>query len=260
MGFPDVPRVIYKRNPLDEVICQLRFPAILKLDLEPPATFQDALRGKFPFYRQKSSIGLPPGMPKELEAVFAKDLRGGMPQSHEFTSRDEQWGLTLTRDFLALTCRSYRKWEEFKAYLAMAFNALEACYSPSFLTRIGLRYRDVIQPSKLGLAGDWATLLNPWIAGPLTQLSAGEVEQTSAELCVLLEDGVSRVRAAHGLAPHEKSQELCYIIDADFFDERQTEITDAFTRLDFLNRQSRLFFRWCIKEKLHESMEPEPIS
>ena len=38
-------RCIYRRSPLIEVICQLRFPAILRIDAQAPAQFQEAIRG-----------------------------------------------------------------------------------------------------------------------------------------------------------------------------------------------------------------------
>jgi uncharacterized protein (TIGR04255 family) len=45
MTFPeDSPRVIYGRNPLEQVICQIRFPTILKIDTELPAAFQEQIR------------------------------------------------------------------------------------------------------------------------------------------------------------------------------------------------------------------------
>ena len=48
MPFPEAKRIIYRKNPLDQVICQLRFPPILKIDAEVPAKFQDRIRGDFP--------------------------------------------------------------------------------------------------------------------------------------------------------------------------------------------------------------------
>ena len=36
-------RCIYRRSPLIEVICQLRFPAILRIDAQAPAQFQEAI-------------------------------------------------------------------------------------------------------------------------------------------------------------------------------------------------------------------------
>ena len=49
------------------------------------------------------------------------------------------------------------------------------------------------------------------------------------------------------------------MIDADFYDDKQTELANALTRLDSLNKQSGYFFRWCIRERLHTAMRPQLI-
>ena len=50
MLFPPTQRVIYHENPLVEVVCQFRFPTILKIDAEIPVAFQEAVRSTFPDY------------------------------------------------------------------------------------------------------------------------------------------------------------------------------------------------------------------
>ena len=40
MAPPEAEWVIYETNPLHEVICQVRFPRILKLETETPIEFQ----------------------------------------------------------------------------------------------------------------------------------------------------------------------------------------------------------------------------
>ena len=52
-------RCIYRRSPLIEVICQLRFPAILRIDAQAPAQFQEAIRGDYPQFSQRME-NLPP--------------------------------------------------------------------------------------------------------------------------------------------------------------------------------------------------------
>jgi uncharacterized protein (TIGR04255 family) len=197
-----------------------------------------------------------------LAALLAKDLPLGVGQSaHEFGSRDECWTLSLTRDFLALTCRNYDRWENFKDHLRRPLDALRELYAPAFFTRIGLRYRDVIRRSALGLETvAWSELLQPWVAGALGAPEiAADVEHRAQELVIRLPDGRGHLRAHHGLAVDDASHEQCYVIDADFYDDQQSEVPHAFDRLDTLNRQARLFFRWCITRRLHEALRPQPV-
>ena len=56
------------------------------------------------------------------------------------------------------------------------------------------------------------------------------------------------------------SGEKVFLIDADFYTEQQTEPDHVFSCLDALNRQARLFFRWCITERLHRAMGPVPLA
>src|SRR5713226_162290 len=56
MPFPDSQRVIYDRNPLEEVVCQVKFPPILKIDSAAPAAFQDEIRGTYPLLQEVPGI------------------------------------------------------------------------------------------------------------------------------------------------------------------------------------------------------------
>ena len=67
--FSNQPRKIYRRNQLIEVICQLRFPEILKIEAHEPADFQDAIRQAYPQYGKK------------LEPLPPKNVGGKMGRS-----------------------------------------------------------------------------------------------------------------------------------------------------------------------------------
>lgn len=263
MAFPDAERVIYDSNPIEEVICQFRFPTILRIEVEPPVPFQDLVRTIYPLYTSKPTLRLLPGLPQDLAALIAKDIPiSGGQIAHEFTSRDGNWTLALTRDFLALKCRKYDRWENFKDHLHEPLAALGAVYEPAFFTRIGLRYRDLIRRSCLRLVDvPWSDLLTPWIAGALASPTVVDaIQRTAGELVIQLPDTASQILVHHGLVKDESSKENCYLIDADLFNEKQMERSNALGYLDFLNKQSRLFFRWCITDRLHNAMGPVPIS
>jgi len=92
MSFPPVPRVVYKTNPLEEVICQLKFPPILRIDSELPAKFQESLRRDYPLFQQAG-----PAIPAVFETGLSAALTNlRLPISlsakvYNFISADEKW-------------------------------------------------------------------------------------------------------------------------------------------------------------------------
>lgn len=260
MPFPDVPRVIYQINPLEEVICQLRFPPILKIDTEPPAAFQEQIRAEYPFYEAKSPFRLPVGLPANLAQMIVSDLPLGGQKSHDFDSPNRTWRLNLTRDYFALTCRAYQRWEDFRARLNTVCEAFTKQYNPALFTRIGLRYRDVIRRSPLQLEQTpWSELLQPWISGILDSAeTVKHVKDMRSTFLLDLPEEAGQVQVFAGLALDKKSNAPAFLIDADFYIEQQTEISHVFQHLDTFNRYAGRFFRWCITERLHQAMQPQP--
>ena len=93
MLFPEVKRVIYKKNPLDRVICQLRFPPILRIDAEPPVKFQDRVRKEFPYYSEKNELtmGIPSRVREQIpHELLGEILRTANTKNYEFSSEDGQ--------------------------------------------------------------------------------------------------------------------------------------------------------------------------
>ena len=264
--FPESPRVIYEKNPLATVICQLRFAPILRIDADPPAEFQERIRQTYPLLREKSpetSIDLPSDLPEGIANLVRASIPTQLKQrAYDFISADETWTVGLTRDFLALSTTKYRRWEEFRDQLAEALEAFQQTYSPAFFTRIGLRYQDLIQRSKLNLGEtQWSDLLKPQIAGVLSSLEiAPSLEESLTQLLIQFPDDSGKVRIKHGLVQTpDTNNEECYLIDSDFFTDQRIETKDASNRLDYFNRQSGRLFRWCVQDRLHEAMGPQAI-
>jgi uncharacterized protein (TIGR04255 family) len=261
MPFPDTPRVVYGKSPLVEVICQLRFPTILKIGAELPVAFQERVRGEYPEFRAKPEAAL--NLPPQLIETIPQDVQMLLPSPsgsvYDFISADEQWVIGLTRDFLALTARRYERWEVFEAQLQLSLRALIDVYQPAYFTRVGLRYQDVIDRNALHLTSEtWATLLNPYVAGEYAapELS-GRIAGVKKQAEVRLERFESLVRIQHGTVLVNDQE--CYLIDSDFFTHQRTEIKGVHEVLAYFNRQSGRLFRWCISEQLHQAMEPNPV-
>jgi len=262
MPFPDSKRVIYKRNPLNEVICQVRFPPILRIEAEAPAAFQERVRAEYPLFRELQpdlpAGNVPPGIASMVKAMLPNRAR---TTAYEFAREDGAWSITLSRDALALKTTAYRRWEEFREHLEGLLAALNELYRPNFFLRVGLRYVDVIQRSKLGLKDQpWSELLRPHIAGEFAAPElAGQIEHAARELRVkLAAEGSVMIR--HGIAVEESTNEQCFMIDSDFFVERRLEPQHALGLLTDFNRQSGHLFRWCIQDALDRAMEPANVA
>jgi len=266
MPFPDYPRVVYSINPLEQVICQLRFPPILRIDAELPAKFQEAIRKEYPLFEEKSEGNLE--FPKELTAQLPVDMAKFMgitskeKRAYNFTSLDEKWTISLTRDFIALSSTDYSRWEEFSTHFQSPFDAFLQEYTPAFFTRIGLRYKNVIRRSKLDLTEvPWSELLQPSIAGLLSSpdIESGHINGIVSRIELHLGDTIGTVMIRHGFVVDEATNEVCYAIDNDFFAGRIEESEDVTNRLAQFNHYARRFFRWSITERLHQAMVPQSI-
>jgi len=259
MAFREIERVVFSTNPLEEVICQLRFPSIIKMDAESLFQFQETVRDQYPLYNPQTAV--PIGLPPELTGVLGKDFPfAGGQTTHQFGSIDERFTLTLNRDSIALVRRGYERWEEFRERLEGGLTALYKHYPPVLFTRIGLRYKNVIRRSKLGLApANWSDLLMPWIAGPYSSSDMrDDTESNFAQMLLRLRDNRGKVLVNCGMVKDKDEQ--CYLIDADFFLDHKTEVSLVLDCIDHLNRESGRFFHWCITDRLRDALRPAPVS
>lgn len=260
MPFPDAERVIYRQNPLTQVICQVRFPTLLIIESESPVAFQERIRHEYPFYKPVAATSIP--LPEELLQAFPQlaGLFGGSTGGYEFRDATRSWTVSLTNEALALSTTSYERWETFREKFQGPMAALVDIYHPHQFTRIGLRYRNTIQRSRIGLDNlEWGALLQPYIAGPLVNSDVASRVRGIAQTALLdLSEHPGQVQFQHGVA--EENDEQVYVIDSDFFIDTPVEIKDALALLDGFKRKARRLFRWCITDYLHAAMEPVPVT
>ena len=261
MPFPEALRIIYTYRPLVEVLCEFRFPPNLSIETEPPSAFQKSITQLYSLYTEK--LDSHPKVPNGQDAAprVADPSSSIQGKKHEFMSANGQWKINLTRDFIAFSALSYKRWEDFKSHFVWAYEAFTSIYNPPFLTRIGLRYRDVFVRSKLGLGNTpWTELLNPHILGVL---SSNDFEESVLAINhvteMKLKDDISRVRIIDGLVEDVDTNEMCYTIDSDFHVIQDVGVQDSLGKLDYFNQRGSRLIQWCISEKLHNAMEPIEI-
>jgi len=264
MAFPHSQRVIYERCPLAEVVAQLKFQPILRIDSEAPAAFQETIRATYPQYAnvpQPLPVGVPPNTPPQIVSMMQGLGAAHLGTRHRFASQDGRWEVFLARESLELRTIKYDRWEDFRQRLEQLRESLQRIYAPGAYLRIGLRYVDVIRRSALGLQDvPWSELLTPHIAGVLASPElAPSIDGTGSQTHCSLGDNTFLTIKALLVKHATEGPELCFMIDADFHTHQTTEIADAANRLDGFNQMGWRFFRWCIQQRLHDAMEPHNI-
>ena len=261
MPFPETPRVVYEKNTIEQVKCQVRFPPILAIEASAPVNFQEAVRAEFPYFEVKTFDQVPCGRPPQIAQVVQRDLSLVGGKSYVFASEDRTWTLELSKDGLSLTCCSYGRWEAFREHLRRALESLAGIYRPSFFTHTCVRYKNSIRRVPLGLdKTPWSDLLQPWTSGPLAVPDTADGVEAIQNRCVIrLPDDAGRVDASFALGVHQPSKEQAFIIEAHVCNDARKELNDVLPRLVALHRQAGLFFRWCITDELHRAMRPSPV-
>ena len=257
-----VPRCHQVTNSTGQaLICQVKFPSILKITAQSPADFQDVLRERYPLYSESSlSDRLLTNVPKEFADIMASLPSSVSPSDKEyrFASLDEKRLVSLGREFLAYSETKYVRWSLFRAELELAEKALRDVYAPAFYSRIGLRYRDVINKSSLGLGScSWYELLNRSFVGELGDGDIGDEVQEIRTLSLirLAEVDDAFVQLQHGLVNDPDSKDQTYVIDADFHIGK-TELDDALPILDIFNTVAARLFRWSVGPRVREALGP----
>ena len=263
MALPDTDRVIYSRNPLAEVTAQLRFPPILRIEAEAPAQFQDGIRNHYPRYRQvRAASQLPADIPPPVRNLIQGMGAAAGPIHHLFETQDRTSVATLSRESLSFKTTSYTRWETFRDQFERLRSTLEQIYRPASYGRVGLRYVNIIRRSILGIENvGWADLLNPSIGGGLTAQELGEsIESASSELHCKLDGEDLFLRLRTGIALAEPAREKCFLIDSDFHTHEGTELANVTDTLNQLNRFAGNLFRWAIRERLRDALQPQPLA
>lgn len=262
MAFPEAKRVIFKQNPLREVICQLRFPTILEIGAEPPVRFQNNIRSTYPLYSLERPLQ---NLPPEISSIL-EQLRVPLPTQHQilthkFATAEGTRFISLNPEFVAFTERKYQRWEHFRTDIETATTTLEEVYTPAFYLRVGLRYQDVIDRKELGLDDPWHALINAPLVGMLgAENLRDEVQDIQTESLIKV-TGVRGgfVRLRHGLRKVAPDGHQVYVIDSDFYTSERSGKDDVLGILDEFRRVAGNLFRWAATSRLQQALEPMEV-
>ena len=252
--FEETTRYLYEKNQLLDVVCQIRFPTILSIDSKEPAEFQERIRDEFPkfFVRKEPAARQTPqagGLKEELNNYY-------------FLTADESWRVNLTRQFIALTCSRYERWELFASRLDKLLAAFIELYHPAYFERIGLRYINAISRKQLGLEDrPWKELIAPDYLGFLAQ---EDVQERSTTQCVQnLETALAggcRLKLHCGLGMVQKKgqpdQEAKFILDLDVSMGGTLPLAQVAPALSPLHAHADAIFGNALTGTLQDAMGP----
>ena len=253
--FSQKDRCLYRKNQLNEVICQLRFPEILTIGANAPVDFQEAVRSEYPVYKVLQEL-----RPPKLGGAAATPT-----QNYLFASPDGVWRVNLTSKFISLTCTRYASWEEFAKKLDKPLAAFIKIYQPAYFERIGLRYLNFISRSGLALEDHpFRDLIAPCYLGPLGDDDVQEMQtnRCSTDCDLALKGGCrAKIHAGPGTVKFngKADPELKFIFDLDLYMPGNLPVNYSAGALQTLHCQSYPIFRGAISDLLHNAMEPETI-
>ena len=258
--FSNEKRCIYGRNPLAEVVCQLRFPEILTIGTTVPDQFQEAIRAEFPRFSQRQEVAAPKlvGTPGNLTVQNQPST-----VNYQFTSADGVWRVNLTSKFISLACTNYTRWETFAQKLDKPLAAFIQIYQPAYFERMGLRYVNFISRNQLDLEGvPFAELIAPCYLGILNEENINEtgVARSSVDADTAIRGGCrAKIHAGPGLVKKngQPDKEVKFIFDQDLYMPGQVPVHLSAGALQTLHSQADSIFRYAITKKLHDAMDPK---
>ena len=251
-------RRVLTKNQLVEVICQLRYPDILKIETEVPAAFQDAIRAEYPIY-EKRTEQLPPRL------VGGKPEAQGSVQNHQFISQDGKWKVSMTRNFIALSTHAYSCWEDFAKRLDVLLEIFIRQYAPADFQRVGLRYINALNKDALGLSDTpWRELIAPGFLGLMAEEDVPErafakCEQTMTAAIpggakVNLKCGPGVLRKVNNRT-RETKEERVFMLDMDLYMEGNTPLNHVVPALNVVHGNAGSIFRSAVTPTLLDAME-----
>lgn len=251
LKFPEVEDVLLGKSPLTEVICQLRFDPILSIGILP-AQFQERVRKKFPKYEVEAPITLDISDPDSDTGSRSVQLG---PQAAKFISPNGKSVIALATNFVALTTAEYSSWDRFEPDVRLMIDSAMGVYGPLSVTRVGLRYVNIVKSDQVGLAdrSELLDIINPALRSPIENDAWSEFEVYQSAL--VAHDGQNQLGLRFAAQDSEITLDLDYYREHDFNGEEDLSVLLAL--LDEFHDRIYQAFRWCISDERLELFQPQ---
>ena len=241
----------YTRNFLTNVIFRVDYPSILSLAKEPPAAFQRAIQDDYP----RASQG------KNVELVMTEDQPSSVSESRSwaFSDMDRQNKVTLTSAFLAFENKGYTHFPDFSPRCVQVLEALREAYRPQVISRIGLRYINVVCLPD-GDPFDWSGYISDSLTASVQAFVDDQDAIAQAESQLHFNKDDHQIRLRFGLSnpdfPNTVTRKQ-FLLDFDCFSRDEVSLEQVMGRLDEFNVEIYRLFELCIGDELRAIMFQE---
>jgi uncharacterized protein (TIGR04255 family) len=261
-SLPDAPRFRLERPQLAQVVCQVRFSPVLKLQREPEVIpFQDAIRADYPRYTKTEAMSI-----VVTPAGVQQQALGGTLYRFEDTSG--AYTAVLSTDFIALETSGYVDIEDFVSRVATLSKVVAEQYQPAEIHRVGLRFINELRLGSTDPKGEMLSAITPALLGPIGTAELAPSTVNMQQVFLLRGDDTSAL-VRHGLNPEggttidlgpgqvpgPEHADPFYLLDIDVFADHaapfSVEGIDARVR-DF-NENVRAVFAWAVNERYRKN-------
>ena len=252
LRFPPTEDIRLQRAPLAEVICQVRFPPVLRIGSEQPVDFQERIRERFPQLEVEQGMVVHMA-PLEGETPVARPE----PRMFRFKSPDGQTTASLALNFYALSTTAYTHWDDFLDHFQFISEAAREVYNLPYAERIGLRYINHLTLENTG--SNSVTELWDILRPELTIMLRSECWDEPQEMLNQLQlsgGGDERLNLRTGFRGGE---EPIFLLDFDYYARGNIRLADL---ADLCQRYHDVIydaFRWCIPEGKLAVFGPVPV-
>lgn len=246
LHFPDYGEIPLENPPIKEVVCQVRFPPILRIAKDQPIEFQEQVRSQFPNleFGQEILVQLSPFSTSPTPTASG-------PRLYHFKTLDDAYVATLAPNFFALSTKIYSHWSDFLSHLSFLASVAISVYDIHVATRIGLRYINQFTPENTGvqdISQLWEFLRRE-LRGYWRTDAWDDPVETLSQL-ILPNENQEHLAMRFGYLSKEDTNCL---LDLDYFVEGHLDLTER-SLLSYCERSHRIIysaFRWAVPvEKL----------
>jgi uncharacterized protein (TIGR04255 family) len=236
LNFPQYSDVPLKKSPLVEVICQVRFPPILRLLNEPPVEIQEVIVGRFPQIEMSTS-----------------EEEGSL---YRFVSQNGHVAATVSSSIFALATNRYTVWSDFARDLELIQGAMQRIYEIPFYYRVGLRYVNFFTTENTGAISvtEISEVLRPELTALLRSDAWTDPTELLSQVLLKQDERSLGIRVGAKASPEEGGPLV--FLDLDCFEAGQIPVDHLTDRSDESHNLIYDAFRWSLRPDKIALFEP----